>query len=269
VALCSAAVWDGAVFCEIYAPLAALCVGAVLALRTGRSVAAAALLFLALATHPGALALLPGLFVLGTPPGRVAGSVRAGALTAAIALGWVALLGPGAWLGPRGVLAAGADVTPWTALQRAYRVLARDLGVASLPLLVGALAVWSRRSAAGLRWLGGCTLLLAGTVLGLDRFSDNPAALPLLLLCCPLAAAAPSALRALPSRAARGALALTATVLVLGVAEATTRQDAVVRAATRARDEARRSCEGAGPPPESSPRWRERMLLELACAPGS
>lgn len=260
-------VWDAATFCEIYGPLAAFCVGAVLAGRRGRWPAAAAWLFLALATHPGALALLPGLLVLGSrapdgsqpaqPQWAQVGLAGAGAL--ALAALWVLLLGPDAWLGPRGILAPGADVGPWQALQRAWRLLARDLGITALPLLIGAVAAWSGDDAPRRRWLLGVGLLLGGTVVGLDRFSDNPAGLPLFLLACPLAALAPSAVRTLPSRARRASVVLLGAILVLGVAEATTRQDAVARRAVR--EQALRA-EQCAQPPEA---WAERMLLALAC----
>ncbi|MCO4771965.1 MAG: hypothetical protein KDA24_18180 [Deltaproteobacteria bacterium] len=263
-ALCSVAVWDAATFCEVYGPLSATCIGAVLALRSGRSVVAGIAAFAALAVHPGALALLPGLLILGTPPGRnLRPAFEAVVVTTVLATAWVLLLGPSSWLGPRGLLAPGADVLAPQALQRAWRLLARDLGISALPLLVGGLLAWTRRDARGLRWLMGCGLLLLGTVLGLDRFSDNPANLPLFLLCTPLAALAPAALRAFPPRAARAGSFLVVAVLVLGIAEATTRQDAVARSASKAAEARQLECDSPGP---AGVPWRERMLSELACA---
>jgi len=258
VALCSVGIWDAALFCEVYGPLSLLTLAGVLALRRGRPVAAGCLLFLAAATHPGALALFPAALVLGARARGDAG------LALGVALGlvaaWVGVLGAEPWLGPRGLLAPGADVHPWGALQRAWRLLSRDLGISSLPLLVGALLAWTRRTPPEARWLLGCGLALLGTALGLDRFSDNPATLPLLLLCCPLAALAPSALRHLPPRAARAGAALLAIIVVLGIAEATSQHDAVARAAVRAQQDHARAC--AQPDPAA---WRDRMLRELAC----
>lgn len=262
VALCSVAVWDAALFTEIYGPLAALCLGTVLALRRGAVTGAATFLFLTWATHPGALALLPGLGILGVSAGRERSTVKALVGATVLAVLWVFAIGGDEWLGPRGLLAQGSDVTPWQALQRAWRLLARDLGGASLPLLAGAAVAWTRRSSAEVRWLAGCGVLLLGTVFVLDRFSDNPAALPLLLLCCPLAALAPAGLRDLTPRAGRAGAALLALVLVLGVAEAATREDAVVRAAVR--DQAARASRCDDPATSEEP-WRERMLIELAC----
>lgn len=257
-ALGAMVVWDAATFCEIYGPLTAFCVGAVWSCRRGRWIAGAAWLFLALATHPGTLALLPGLLLLGSRGGdRTAGRALVGAV--ALAALQVLLLGPDAWLGPRGIFAPGADVGPWRALQRAWRLLARDLGVTALPLLIGAVLAWAG-SGLRRRWLAGAALLLLGTVVGLDRFSDNPAALPLFLLTCPLAALAPSAVRSLPAQTRRPAVLLLGAVLVLGVAEATTRQDAVARRAVR--EQALRAEQCDEPPP---PAWAERVLRELAC----
>jgi len=262
VALCSVAVWDAALFAEIYGPLAALCLGAVFTLRRGAVLGAASLLFLTWATHPGSLALLPGLAVLGTPPGRTRSTGWAFSFAVALSVLWVFTIGVGEWLGPRGLMAPGADVSTWHALQRAWRLLARDLGGASLPLLAGAAIAWTRRTSAELQWLKGCGVLLLGTILVLDRFSDNPAALPLLLLCCPLAALAPAGLRELAPRGARAGAALLVLLMVLGVTEAATREDAVVRAAARNHENRASRCEEPTP---DEVRWRERMLLDLAC----
>ena len=261
-ALCASAVWDAATFCEIYGPLASLLILAVLAVRREHITAGAVAGFLAIATHPGAVALLPGLVVLARRDRGWSAPLRATGGAVLLAGAWVLAVGPDAWLGPRGVTAGGADVTPWTAAQRAWRLLARDLGISALPLLVGAITTWDRRHPDGVRWLTGCGLLFLGTVTGLDRFSDNPATLPLFLLCCPLAAVAPSGLRRLPLRSAQASGWLMVTVLALGIAEATTRQDVVARRAVRDQEARAADCAQDGSTP-----WRERMLTTLACRP--
>ncbi len=233
-----------------------------LAIRRRRVVAGAVAGFLALAIHPGSAALLPGLVVLARRDRGWSAPLLATGGAVLLAVAWVLAVGPDAWLGPRGITAGGADVTPWTAAQRAWRLLARDLGISALPLLIGAIATWDQRHSDGMRWLTGCGLLLLGTVAGLDRFSDNPATLPLFLLCCPLAAVAPSGLRRLPLRSARASVWLIGAVLMLGIAEATTRQDAVARRAVREQAARAASCEEDGGAP-----WRERMLTALACRP--
>ena len=83
--------------------------------------------------HPGAVALVPGLLLLGG--GRP--SARTGLAAIALpAVAW-ALLWPEPWTGPRGIASLPAfDLNPWQSLQRAWRLLARDLGITAVPVVL-------------------------------------------------------------------------------------------------------------------------------------
>lgn len=253
VAAGSATVWDAALFCEIYGPLAVAVLATVALGRSGRPVGAACAFTLAVAIHPGALALAPGLLVLlwsGTPR-----DVVFAGLGSVLVLGWLLLLGDDGWYGPRGITAATLDRSPWQSLQAAWRLLARDLGLTALPLLLGAAVVV--RADEGRRWVIGMLLCVLGAAIGLDRTSDNPGQLPALLLVCVLA---PLAARAVARRHLR-ALAIGLLLLAtLGVAEATTRHDRVARRAMRALEAHAAAC--AEPAPGS---FRDQTLRTLAC----
>lgn len=246
VALGAAATWDAALFCEVYGALSFGLLGAVLALRRRRGLLAGLALFWAAAVHPGALFLAPTVLLLGGRKASeaVAPVVLAGALLAA----WVLLIGPEVWIGPRGLGALPGDLSPGRSLQRAWRLLARDLGLTALPLLLGAFGAPRRR------WLLaiGCGVL--GSVIGLDRFGDNPGHLPLLFLTLPACALAPGLLR---SR--RGLVPLLWLLVALGVAEGTSRHDARARRAVRDQP-------ACGDPVED---YRTSMLDALACSPSS
>ncbi len=254
-AMCSATLWDAALFCEIYGPLGVSVLASVALARSGRALGAACAFTLAVAIHPGALALVPGLLLLGwsgTPR-----DMGLATMSAVLVLTWLVLLGPDGWLGDRGITAALFDRSPWQSLQEGWRLIARDLGVSALPLLLGA-AVVASRGDEGRRWLLGALLCVLGAALGLDRTSDNPGQLPGLLLLCVLA---PLAARAVPERR-RGPLgAALALLMVLGVAEATTRHDVVARQAARAQATRAAACDS--PPPSA---WREQSLRALACS---
>lgn len=252
-ALGSATLWDAALFCEVYGPLAVAVLASVALARTGRSVGAACAFTVAVAIHPGALALAPGLLFLGwtgTPRDLVLGN-----LSALLVLGWLLLLGDDGWFGPRGIAAATLDRSPWQSLQAAWRLLARDLGLTALPVLLGAAAV-ATRADEGRRWLIGSLLCVAGACVGLDRTSDNPGHLPSLLLVSVLA---PLAARIVVPARRRG-LALALVLLAgLGIAEGTTRHDRVAR---RAVTEMASQAAACGEP---SGTWREQQLRKLAC----
>ncbi len=246
--------WRAAGTAEVYGPLATLLLASTLALGSERRWLAGALLAWALLVHPAAWALVPGVALLAG--GRRRPTLQAVAVAAALQAAALILLWPDWWSGGRGLLAtAPADRGAWRSIQAGWRLLAGDLGPACLPLLAG-LAIGARRQ------LIGVGLLVAGSALVLDRHSDNPGLLPALwLLCCfaPLAAAWLPELR---SRVPRRVAALAAVVLLLlGIAEATSRQDAAVRSAVREAEALLE--EGCAPRPLP---WPDAMKLELLCA---
>ena len=252
--LAASATWRAAGTVEVYGPLATLLLATTLALANERRWLAGGLLAWALLVHPAAWALVPGLAIL-AGGGRRA-TLQSLAIAAALQGVALTLLWPDWWSGGRGLShTAAADQGVWRSLQAGWRLVAGDLGPACLPLL-GGLAF------AGRRQLAGIGLVVLGSVLVLARHTDNPALLPALwLLCCcaPMAVCWLAELRtqALRRAAAAGALAL----LLLGVAEATSRQDAEVRAAARHADQL---LEGGCDQPDL--RWSEAMKLELLCA---
>ena len=247
--------WRSAAAVEIHGLLGALLIGATLALGRGRGVTAGLLLAWAGLVHPAAWVALPGLLLLCGEPERrtVARAVGVGVGLHLLAL---ALLWPDWWNGGRGLLeTAASDRNPWQSLQEAWRLIARDLGPAALPLLAGLLAAPRRR-------LAGLGLVVLGSALLLDRHSDNPGQLPALWLgCCfaPLAALWLAELR--EPRPRRLAAVATLALLLLGVAEGTSRHDGAARAAER---HARSLLEGGcGERPELD--WADRSKLELLC----
>ena len=249
----AAATWRAGLSVEVYGPLATLLLGATLALSHDRWSLAGGLLGLALLVHPVAWALVPGLALLAGGGRRE--TVQALGVAAALQLIVLALLWPDWWSGGRGLLGtAAADRSPWQSLQGGWRLLAADLGPASVVLLAG-LVFATRRQLAGL------ALVVLGAAVLLDRHSDNPGQLPSLwLLCCfaPLAAGWLAELRTTSLRrvAAAGAVAL----LLLGVAEATSRHDGEARSAVR--DAEALLAEGCDQAPLP---WPEAMKLELLC----
>ena len=255
VALGAAATWQAALFVEVYGPLAALAVWAVVALRADRPVAGGLLIGWTVLVHPGAVALVPGLLLLG---GRRPSPHTAIAAAIPPLLLWGALW-PEPWAGPRGVSALPAfDLSPWRSLQRAWRLLARDVGITALPLVLGAIAAWPRQRTE----LAGVLAVVGGSALTVDRYTDNAGQLPALWLACALA---PLALRWRPRWSDRRGPAL-AVVLgalcVLGVAEATSRHDALRRRTERTFEAERAHCG------EDIDDWRRSMRRALACRIG-
>jgi len=253
VLLSATASWRAMGTVEVYGPLATLLLGAAVALGARRAVLAGGLLAWAAATHPGAWALIPGLLVVAARDRRSA--ARA---VAVAALGYGLVLGalwPDWWTGGRGLLALPAsDQSPWQSLQGAWRLLARDLGPVAVVLL-GGLAVMPARV------VGGLALLVLGGAVGLDRFSDNPGQLPALWLA---AAAAPGVVRWIEDlgsdRLRRFAGPVLGVLLLLGVAEATTRHDAAVRAMDREVEAL-----VAGGCDRADLAWRDEARLRLLC----
>jgi len=259
----SATVWDAALFCEVYGPLAAATTGVAWALRRGRDRLAVAGMVLAVLMHPGALALAPGLLVLGGVDLRSARARRGvGAVLAIVAVA-VGLLGPDWWTGGRGVLnAAPMDRTIPAAVRDGARLFTRDLGLASAAILLGA-AASSARARGPLVGLG---LLFVGGCLALDRWSDNPGQLPTLFAA---AAFAPLALRVPfgPSDVGRMVTRWWAPLLVgvalLGVADATSRADERARSAAAEWEALAADCDGS-----DEDAWARGMRRRLACAGG-
>lgn len=248
VFLGAAAAWQAALFVEVYGPLAALAVWSVVALRADRPTAAGVLLGWAVLMHPGALALLPGLLLLG---GRRP-APRTLALALLLPAGVWAALWPDPWTGGRGLASLPAADTGWfRSLQRAWRLLARDLGLTAGVLVLGSIAAW----ATDRRLLIGLAAVVAGAALGLDRYSDNAGHLVSFALCCGLAPLAPRVIRSAP----RPTAIVLAGLCVLGVAEATSKHDALRRAVDRDAARQAESCHLPGPT------WAEAMRRELAC----
>jgi hypothetical protein len=253
--LAASSTWRSAGTVEVYGPLATLLLAATLALGSERRWLAGGLLAWALLVHPVAWALVPGAALLAGGDRR--STLQAVALAAVLQVVALSLLWPDWWSGGRGLLhTAPGDRGPWSSLQAGWRLLAGDLGPACVPLLAGL-------AFAGRRRLVGIGLVVLGSVLLLDRHSDNPGLLPALwLLCCfaPLAVCWLAELRspALRRSAAAGAAAL----LLLGAAEATSRHDAQVRSAVR---DAEQLLEG-GCDQRALP-WPEAMKLGLLCYP--
>lgn len=255
VLLGAAATWQAALFVEVYGPLATLTVWAVVALRAGRGATAGLLIGWTWLVHPGAVALVPGVLLLGgARPSRRA--VFAATLPVLVIWAW---LWPEPWAGPRGVASLPSfDLSPWQSLQRAWRLLARDLGISAVPLVLGAIAAWSSQR----RELAGILALVAGSALTVDRYADNAGQLPALFVCCALA---PLALRWRPFGSDRRRAALAGALgalCILGVAEATSRHDAIRRTAARSFEEEGSRCG------EDVADWRRAMRRALACEGG-
>ena len=259
--LAATTTWDDALFVEIYAPLAALLLwGLSAALHQRRAVAATCFLWAGL-VHPGAWALVPGLLLFAEER-RLRPWIAP--LGGAIVLYGLALLAlyPDWWDGGRGL----TDLPPsdqgvWPALQSLWRLLADDLGPASLPALL-AIPLLSGR-----RLLGFALVVLASAAL-LCRYSDNPGGLPalwILLSCAPLVGRALDAIDSARLRASWSLLIFL--LLVFGLGDATSEHDARSRAA-ETRDRAW-SEEGCDQPKDPTSPWAERQLRSLACRPDS
>jgi hypothetical protein len=266
----AAASWDGALFAEVHAPLAALLLGASLSLCNGHTCKAGLLLAWAACVHPAAWVLVPGVLVAAGPGLRAAGALRLAAGAAALwGLAVLPLL-PALWSGGRGILdAAPMDRSPWESLQAAWRLLSRDMGLAALPLLAGAAVAAAAPARGGLaqrRYVLGLGAATLGSALMLDRYRDNAGMLPVLWLAAPLAALAGrwvEALRAAgQTRLARAGAAALLLLPLLGVAEATSRHDALARRIAREAAELAGDCRGRGP---AEP-WALGMRRALACA---
>ena len=205
--------WEHALFAEVYGPAAtALLWAAALRLR-GRAIPSAVMVGVAVTLHPGSLAWLPAVALIGARRGRFAA---------------IALLLPAAWvaahfgdyvLGSRGVLASLDWPDPWRASQRAWRSLVWGASVTAALPLMGLLDRRTRR-----QLLLPLTAGIAIAVLS-DWYRDVPAYLPALFL---LALAAPVGVQAV----ARGSVARrravyagVAVVLAFQLGEATSHQD--------------------------------------------
>lgn len=254
----AAVTWENALFVEIYAALAALTLTCLWALLAGRGLLAGLALAWAAAAHPGVWVLVPGLLLLAGPslsrrPGKTARMLVVAVLGHGLIL---ALLYPDWWSGGRGLAQLPpADQNLWEALQALWRLLSRDLALAAVPALAGLLAL-RRRQLLGMLWV------VVGSALVLCRFSDNPGGLPALWL---LACLAPLSLRWLEGldgqRLRAGTAAGVLVLLVFGIGDATSLQDARARGAEaehRARAE-------EGCPPASDLPWSLRALQGLAC----
>jgi len=256
--------WNAALFSEVYGPLATSLLAAALALRRGRDRLAALFILLAALIHPGAWALLPGLLVAN----GLRANRRTVILLAMSILPWLlclALLAPEWWSGGRGLLALPAfERSPWQSLQKAWRLLSRDLGVGAAPVLLAAVLVVARQDyRAGRRWFLGLLLVSAGAALGLDRYPDNCGQLPALWMAACLSPLAFGWLPALGDVRAQKIAALAwALILALCIADATSRHDALARKAER---NSQRHVELCAAEQTAPPSWRERQLLRLAC----
>ncbi|MEE2829587.1 MAG: hypothetical protein VX498_10395, partial [Myxococcota bacterium] len=253
--LAAAITWENALFVEVYAALAALLLGGLWALLAGRPLVAGLAIGAAATVHPGAWALVPGLLLLGEahrlrawlPPVLLATLIHGVTL---------ALLFPDWWSGGRGLAVLPPfDQSPWESLQSLWRLLAGDLGLAAAPALVALPVLGGRR-------LLGLLLLVLGSAMVLCRYSDNPGGLPLLWVLASLTPLSVRWLDAIEDRRLRVATASMGLVLLLfGVADATSKQDAIARQAER---RAVVRVETACPPPPT-PSWAEAQLWALSC----
>jgi hypothetical protein len=213
--------WRHALFAEVYGPSGAALLSAA-ALRVGdRAVASAVLAGVAVTMHPGSLAWVPALALMGSRPWRyLGGSLVLPALVAAAFHGDYLL-------GDRGVLAELSWPRPWLAAQRTWRLLAAAAPLSGALVLLSALDPVARRTvvAPGLAGLGIAILT--------DWRDDVPAALPALYLAVLVA---PSGVRLLLDGLAgqrawvgAGVVAL----LVFGMGDATSSQDRARRIVER------------------------------------
>jgi len=262
--LCAEVSWEASLFAEVYGPLATLLLAAAVALRQDRDRLAALMLLLAALVHPGAWALVPGLLVA---TGREADR-RSMLLVATALLPWLgclALLAPEWWSGGRGLLALPAfERSPWQSLQVAWRLLSQDLGLGAAPILLGAVLVIARpEQRRARRWLLGLLLVTMGAALGVDRYTDNCGQLPALWMACCLAPLSCGWLRALTSASAQRLAGLAwLLILMLCVADATSKHDADARRAARQHDARTVACQQGD---FAALSWRERQLHRLAC----
>jgi len=252
----AALTWENALFVEIYAATGALLLLALWAAMAGRVWVTALMLAWGVATHPGVWALVPGLVLL-APKRRLRTWAWPLTLTAILHAGVLFLLYPDWWSGGRGLAnLPPSDMSLWSALQSLWRILSEDLSLSSLPLLA-ALPLLDRRRSLGLALL---VLASAGV---LCRYSDNPGGLPALWL---FAAFSPLAVRSLEAvdmgRLRRGLGVLGVLILLFGVGDATSKQDATARRALRAH-EVRIE---AGCPGPSGLHWSQAQLWKLSCA---
>ncbi len=255
----SATAWHAGLFCEVYGPLAAATTVVAWALRRGRDRTAGAAMVAAALMHPGAVALGPGLLLVGGVELRSRRALLGvGATLAAVAVG-VGLLGADWWTGGRGVLeAAPPDRSPAAAVRDGVRLFTRDLGPASVAIVVGAVAAFARSP----RAVVGLVVLFAGATLGLDRWSDNPGQLPTLFAAAafaPLALRVPFGSSDIGRVVGRAWPPLLAAVALLGVAEATSRHDAVARKAVVEATALAADCDADGPD------WATSTRRRLAC----
>ncbi len=213
--------WEHALFAEVYGPAAAALLWAAALRLRGRDLGSAAAVGLAAAIHPGSLAWLPALALMG--PRRLRYAAIASLFPAALA---VVFFGDYV-LGGRGVLASLEWPQPWRASQRAWRALVWGASViAALPIL-GLLDGRTRR-----RLLLPLTAGIAAAVLT-DWYRDVPAYLPALYL---LALAAPVGVEVLSRGGAgrqRAVFVGAAVVLAFQIGEATSHQDRLRRALDR------------------------------------
>ncbi len=213
--------WEHALFPEVYGPTAAAALGAAALRLHGRPWLSALAAGVAVTMHPGALAWLPTLALMGPRPGRYGAAVLAFPAVLAIALYGDYVMGG------RGVLAALEWPDPWRASQRAWRALVWGAPLtAALP--AAALVRADVRRRLGYPLAAG----IAAAILT-DWYHDVPAQLPALYL---LSLAAPAGLAVLAGRAApRRRVVLGIAVVVLGfqIGEATSHQDRKRRALDR------------------------------------
>lgn len=213
--------WEHALFPEVYGPTAAALLGAAALRLHGKPVISALAAGLAVTMHPGALAWLPTLALMGPRPGRYGVAVLAFPAVLAAALHGDYLMGG------RGVFAALDWPEPWRASQRAWRALVWG---ASLTAVLPAAALFR----ADVRRRFGYPLAV-GVVLAIltDWYHDVPAQLPALYL---LALAAPAGLELLAGTSVprrRAVIGLAAVVLAFQLGEATSHQDRERRAVDR------------------------------------
>jgi hypothetical protein len=213
--------WEHALFPEVYGPTAAAVLGAAALRLHGRTWLSALAAGLAVTMHPGALAWLPTLALMGPRPGRYAVAVLVFPAVLAVALYGDYLMGG------RGVLAAVDWPDPWRASQRAWRAM-----VWGAPL-TAALPAAALLRADVRRRLGYPLAAGIATAILSDWYHDVPAQLPALYL---LSLAAPAGLAVLAGQAApRRRVVLGIAVVVLGfqIGEATSHQDRRRRAVDR------------------------------------
>ncbi len=250
--LVSATFWDAALFTEVYGPLATLVLAGVWI--APRSAIAAGLFWAwAALVHPGAWALVPAAVLLADLDRKQA--LLALGTAVLLFAASVGLLWPSWWGGGRGLAGLPArDVSVLQAIQRSVRLITRDLGLGAAPLLAGLVLASRRDRRPGLVVL----LALVGTALGLDWYRDNAGPLPLLVLLAPFAAHAGGWMQNTAASLRRPLAAAALAVFAVGLAEATSRHDAVARSAERSWEQLE-GCEGEGDD------WATAQRRALSC----